>query len=262
MARLDSVPATLAAREPSSASAVPAAQVTSRHSALVRVTHWITTLCFFALLVSGMEIVISHPRFYWGETGNVLTPAAVQDADPLLAGNSAHRLRVRAAGPERLEPLSPLSSRLGGGIDRLAVCDLRLLTGHFRKNLLPAGADLSWRALSSAFANHLRFKRPGEAEAWSYNVLQRLSLPVRDLRSVPAGDLDGPGDVSRLRFRVSGRRHGVRRPAIRAHDSFLRLHASRALPAGPRRDGLSCRIQEPHARHDHGPRRGTQKERA
>ena len=47
--------------------------MTSRHSALVRVTHWITTLCFLALLVSGAEIVISHPRFYWGETGNVLT---------------------------------------------------------------------------------------------------------------------------------------------------------------------------------------------
>ncbi|MGA7471267.1 MAG: hypothetical protein WBW60_00955, partial [Candidatus Sulfotelmatobacter sp.] len=58
---------------PVSASAVSATTATSRHSALVRVTHWITTLCFFALLVSGGEIVISHPRFYWGETGNDLT---------------------------------------------------------------------------------------------------------------------------------------------------------------------------------------------
>src|SRR5476649_2376982 len=46
-----------------------------RHRAIVRVTHWMTALCFLALLVSGMEIVISHPRFYWGENGNVLTPA-------------------------------------------------------------------------------------------------------------------------------------------------------------------------------------------
>ena len=58
---------------PSAASAVPAAAVpnkavTSRHSALVRVTHWITALCFLALLVTGGEIVISHPRFYWGES--------------------------------------------------------------------------------------------------------------------------------------------------------------------------------------------------
>src|SRR5271165_3559330 len=58
--------------------AVPTKTVPSRHSALVRVTHWITTLCFFALLVSGGEILISHPRFYWGETGNVLTTPLFQ----------------------------------------------------------------------------------------------------------------------------------------------------------------------------------------
>ena len=44
---------------------------TPRHSAVVRVTHWLTVIAFFALLVSGLEIVVSHPRFYWGETGNV-----------------------------------------------------------------------------------------------------------------------------------------------------------------------------------------------
>ena len=40
---------------------------------MVRVAHWVTTLCFFALLVTGIEIVISHPRFYWGEAGNLFT---------------------------------------------------------------------------------------------------------------------------------------------------------------------------------------------
>jgi thiosulfate reductase cytochrome b subunit len=50
-----------------------------------------------------------------------------------------------------------------------------LFTRHFRKNLLPAAADLSWRALWGVIANHLRFNPPGEAEAWSYNVLQRLT---------------------------------------------------------------------------------------
>src|SRR5437868_8966908 len=59
---------------PRLAAAVPATTTAPRHSAIVRITHWITTLSFFALLVSGIEIVISHPRFYWGEAGNVLTP--------------------------------------------------------------------------------------------------------------------------------------------------------------------------------------------
>ena len=38
---------------------------------MVRVTHWLTFVAFVALLITGAEIVISHPRFYWGETGNV-----------------------------------------------------------------------------------------------------------------------------------------------------------------------------------------------
>jgi thiosulfate reductase cytochrome b subunit len=50
-----------------------------------------------------------------------------------------------------------------------------LLTGHFRKNLLPARSDLSWRALSTVIAGHLRFQRPGESEARSYNVVQRVT---------------------------------------------------------------------------------------
>ena len=36
----------------------------------MRVTHWLTVVAFFALLITGLEIVVSHPRFYWGETGN------------------------------------------------------------------------------------------------------------------------------------------------------------------------------------------------
>jgi thiosulfate reductase cytochrome b subunit len=50
-----------------------------------------------------------------------------------------------------------------------------LFTGHFRKNLFPGSADLSWRGFSVAIAKHLRFERSGQAEAWTYNVLQRLT---------------------------------------------------------------------------------------
>jgi thiosulfate reductase cytochrome b subunit len=47
-----------------------------RHSRLVRVTHWIHAAGFAALVVSGVAILIAHPRFYWGETGYFDTPAA------------------------------------------------------------------------------------------------------------------------------------------------------------------------------------------
>jgi thiosulfate reductase cytochrome b subunit len=50
-----------------------------------------------------------------------------------------------------------------------------LFSQHFRKNLLPASSDLTWRTLWKVVSNHLRFKAPSEAEASSYNVLQRLT---------------------------------------------------------------------------------------
>jgi thiosulfate reductase cytochrome b subunit len=48
-----------------------------RHSAVVRITHWINTLCFVGLLVSGIAILLAHPRLYWGETGNVETGSLI-----------------------------------------------------------------------------------------------------------------------------------------------------------------------------------------
>jgi hypothetical protein len=66
----------------STASDFSAGSQTPRHAVFVRVTHWITALCLFALLLSRFEIVISHPRFYWGETGNVLTPALFKIPTP------------------------------------------------------------------------------------------------------------------------------------------------------------------------------------
>ncbi len=51
-------------------------------------------------------------------------------------------------------------------------------SGHLRRALLPSRADRSWRSFSTAIANHLRFQRPGEEEALSYNPLQRLTYLV------------------------------------------------------------------------------------
>ena len=50
----------------------------TRHSVWVRATHWINFLSFLALAVSGIAILLAHPRFYWGETGYFDTPAAFE----------------------------------------------------------------------------------------------------------------------------------------------------------------------------------------
>ena len=83
----------------STSSAIPtgtAAAPAPRHTATVRVTHWISVLCFLALLVSGVEIVISHPRFYWGEEGNINTPALL--SIPIPASRATSSASIRRAG--------------------------------------------------------------------------------------------------------------------------------------------------------------------
>jgi thiosulfate reductase cytochrome b subunit len=175
MARLESAQVPLEARIPSSASTVRATKATPRHSALVRVTHWITTLCFFALLVTGAEIVISHPRFYWGETGNVLTAPlfklAIPSSRALVPTGYGYVLPDQNGWSRYLHFQAAWIAILTGLLYVLS----GWLTGHFQKNLLPAKADLSWRSFSLAIAKNLRFARPSAAEAWSYNLLQRLT---------------------------------------------------------------------------------------
>ncbi len=149
--------------------------VTPRHSALVRITHWITTLCFFALLVSGAEIVISHPRFYWGETGNVLTPTLFKLPIPasrdLVPTGYSYMLPDGNGWGRYLHFQSAWILIFTGFLYVTSIA----LNGHLRKSLFPRAADISWRSFSKTMASHLRFERPSEEEAWSYNVLQRLS---------------------------------------------------------------------------------------
>ena len=162
---------------PNAASAVPAPTVNanSRHSALVRVTHWVTTLCFIALLVSGIEILISHPRFYWGETGNVLTAPLFKIPIPssraLVPTGYGYVLPDQNGWSRYLHFQAAWALVLTG----LLYAIFSLVSGHLRRNLLPGKAELSWRVLATEIANHLRFKRPSKSEAWSYNVLQRLT---------------------------------------------------------------------------------------
>jgi thiosulfate reductase cytochrome b subunit len=122
---------------PTAASTVPATTVTSRHSAVVRVAHWITTLCFLALLVSGFEIVISHPRFYWGETGNDLTPPLfklpIPSSRALVPTGYGYVLPDQNGWSRYLHFQAAWVVVLTG----LLYVISGFFTGHFRKNLLP-----------------------------------------------------------------------------------------------------------------------------
>jgi thiosulfate reductase cytochrome b subunit len=137
---------------------------TPRHSAIVRITHWIGTLSFIGLLVSGIGILLAHPRFYWGETGGLGTPSLFDLPLPFLLGGPS--------GWGRYLHFESAWLCVGNGL-------LYLVSGfasrHFRKNLMPARADLKWHSVRQELVSHLRFQRLSGESATSYNVLQRIT---------------------------------------------------------------------------------------
>ena len=48
------------------------------HAAWVRVSHWIAAASVTTLAVTGVVILMAHPRLYWGDAGNDLTPALIE----------------------------------------------------------------------------------------------------------------------------------------------------------------------------------------
>ena len=134
-----------------------------RHIAVVRVTHWIMATGVLGLIVSGGGILISHPRLYWGETGAVGTPSLIDLPLPMIIGPSVWNRPIHFFFAWMLV-LSALTYVAAG-----------IATRHFRKDMLPAKTDLNWTSIASVISAHLRWKRTSADEAWTYNVVQRLT---------------------------------------------------------------------------------------
>ena len=134
-----------------------------RHLAVVRATHWTFAIGVIGLLVSGAGILISHPRLYWGETGAIGTPSLLDLPLPMIIGPS-----VWFRPPHFFFAWFLV---LGGLIYLIA----GLITQHLRKDLVPEKAELNWRSIAAVIWDHVRWKRTSADEAWTYNVVQRLT---------------------------------------------------------------------------------------
>ena len=165
---------------PQKASAVRAAAAVRpatavRHCALVRVTHWLTFISFVALLVTGTEIVISHPRFYWGETGNVnmqpLFTLPIPSSRDTVPTGYGYVMPDQNGWSRYLHFEAAWVLVLAG----LVYGIYGVASGHFRKNLLPLRRDWNWRAYRERIAKYLRRRPPNLEEDRSYNVLQRTA---------------------------------------------------------------------------------------
>lgn len=155
---------------PRMATAVSELQVaTPRHSAVVRATHWLTVVAFFALAFSGSMIILTHPRFYWGETGNVnmkpLFRIPVPSSRDTVPTGYNYVLPDENGWSRSLHFESAWLLVLTGAVYGIA----GFASGHFRRDLVPAHGERSWKSFWQA----LRGVQTRTDGAHSYNVVQR-----------------------------------------------------------------------------------------
>jgi thiosulfate reductase cytochrome b subunit len=97
-----------------------------RHPRSVRIGHWITAGCVGALFVSGLAILVAHPRLYWGEVGGF--------GGPSLLDLPMRRVSLGAGWPRSLHFLAAWVIVATGA----AYVFAGVISGHFRRRLVPA----------------------------------------------------------------------------------------------------------------------------
>ncbi len=162
-----------------------------RHQRWVRVSHWLVTLSFFALVFSGGEILMVHPRLYWGEAGNDLTPALMELP---ISRNYQHggweknaSFSNRPGAPQSASRTYDIFNENGWGrsLHFLAAWILvvtgvgylltGLFTGHVKNRLWPGGADLQVRLLWQDLIGHFQSPRPSASPHRPYGLLQKCT---------------------------------------------------------------------------------------
>lgn len=143
-----------------------------RHKRWVKGSHFIITLSFLALTVSGYVILMAHPRLYWGKAGNDLTPALFELP---ISRNYHHGGWDKSIPFKHLTGSQVSAARTfdifnqngwGRSTHFLAAWFLVItgviylvagfFSGHFRNNLAPRRGEFSLRLLWSDFIGHLR----------------------------------------------------------------------------------------------------------
>ncbi len=176
--------------------AVPDAAPTERagHRAWVRVCHWTGALSFLVLAVTGVFILAVHPRLYWGEVGNSLTPALLEI--PITANHRPDGWERTATFPIRDGEVFTASRTYAifnqNGWARsahflaawflviagFAYLLAGLISGHAKQNLIPSGKDLATGEPLKDAKRYLGGKFDDSGGGPPYGSLQRLSYSI------------------------------------------------------------------------------------
>ena len=177
-----------------------------RHPVWTRCAHWIAAVSILVLAFTGFVILMAHPRLYWGEVGNGLTPALIElpispnyrhggwePAMPFFEGASS------PVSASRAFPLFNKNS-WGRSLHFLAAWLLTLTgiayvatgigTGHLRRRIVPHAADLTSVRLVEDVRRHARFAVRRDAGA-PYGTLQKIAYTMVIAVVLPLAGLTG-----------------------------------------------------------------------
>jgi thiosulfate reductase cytochrome b subunit len=182
-----------------------ASGIVVRHSAVVRVCHWVNALCFLILLMSGLQIFNARPALSWGKATDFDHPflsfsAKQNDNGDVTAGETTLFGRSfvttglfgasRGSDGEMEERGFPSWATLPAEQDLAMgrrwhfffawlllinglVYAVNLLASRHLGDLWPSLADL--RAIPQTVRDHALLRFPKGKEALRYNVLQKLA---------------------------------------------------------------------------------------
>lgn len=175
-----------------------------RHTALVRITHWLNAGILFVMLMSGLQIFNAHPALYWGVQSTFTHPFLSLTAMQNSAGDIVQG--VTQLGSWHFDTTGVLgASRVDGVMTARGFPDWATLPGpqwlamgrvwHFFfawlfvingaifgiyafarghvRDLAPTERDL--RNLPHEIVEHLRLRFPKGEAAKRYNALQKLA---------------------------------------------------------------------------------------
>jgi thiosulfate reductase cytochrome b subunit len=164
------------------------------HRAWVRISHWLIAFAFLTLAISGIFILMVHPRLYWGEAGNDLMPSLLD-----LPISANHQ-------PDNLERTTTFSEIAGSPVSAyrkfeqfnengwarslhflaawfLVTAGLfytvaGLITGHARRNLVPRARELAPSSLGQELKKYLHFDFGRTGGGPPYGIAQKLSYGI------------------------------------------------------------------------------------
>jgi Ni,Fe-hydrogenase I cytochrome b subunit len=162
-----------------------------QHKGWVRLSHWIITLSFLALAYTGVVILMAHPRLYWGEAGNDLTPALMELPISRNYKHGGYEDRTpffqEAGAPITASRTYDIFNKNGWGrslhflsawilvVTGLLYLIAGAITGHFRSRMWPKRSEFSFKQFVNDILGHIRMQIPSASDTAQYNLLQKWS---------------------------------------------------------------------------------------